>query len=214
VIQVKYSAAKESDALDVRNTVGLDILGRRGVLCAGLATTFVALAPRARADDQEDDPARSERPKEGDQFVFLGGDREGEVIAPADIPVGGPLVFAYPQIPATKQPRDGSRLNQVVFVRFDPASYSDEERPHTVEGIAAYSAICTHAQCTVTLLTPKETIRCFCHNSEYDPRQSCKVVFGPAPRPLAILPIRITDGQLEVAGPFMSKVGGTPGAAG
>jgi len=136
------------------------------------------------------------------------------VIAPADIPAGGPLVFAYPQIPETRQPRDGSRLNQIVLVRFDPASYGDEERPHTVEGISAYSAICTHAQCTVTLLTPKETIRCFCHNSEYDPRQSCKVVFGPAPRPLAILPIRITDGRLEVAGGFLSKVGGTPGASG
>jgi Rieske Fe-S protein len=187
-------------------------LQRRKVLGAVMASTVVAVASRARAD--EDDPARSERPQAGDQFVFLGGDREGEVIAPADIPQGGPLVFAYPMIVSTKEPRDGSRLNQVVFVRFDPDAYDADERPHTIEGIAAYSAICTHAQCTVTLLTPKQTIRCFCHNSEYDPKQGCKVVFGPAPRPLAILPIRIVEGRLEVAGSFIGRVGGTAGATG
>jgi len=46
-----------------------------------------------------------------------------------------------------------------------------------------------------------------CHNSEYDPRQSAEVVFGPAPRRLPALPVKIADGALTVAAGFIGKVG-------
>ena len=49
-------------------------------------------------------------------------------------------------------------------------------------------------------------LKCFCHNSEYDPRQNATVVFGPAPRKLAALPVKIADGMLVVASPFIGKV--------
>jgi Rieske Fe-S protein len=55
----------------------------------------------------------------------------------------------------------------------------------------------------------KRVLKCFCHNSEYDPRQSSQVVFGPAPRNLAALPVKVVDGALTVAGNFIGKVGGT-----
>jgi Rieske Fe-S protein len=53
----------------------------------------------------------------------------------------------------------------------------------------------------------KNVFKCFCHNSEFDPRQSAQVVFGPAPRRLAALPLSTTDGSLTIAATFVGKVG-------
>lgn len=50
-------------------------------------------------------------------------------------------------------------------------------------------------------------LKCPCHNSEFDPRQGAQVVFGPAPRRLAALPLAISDGTLVVAASFVGKVG-------
>ena len=49
-------------------------------------------------------------------------------------------------------------------------------------------------------------LKCFCHNSEYDPRQNAKVVFGPAPRHLAALPVKAEGPALVAAGTFIGKV--------
>jgi Rieske Fe-S protein len=55
-------------------------------------------------------------------------------------------------------------------------------------------------------------LKCFCHLSEYDPRRSAAVVGGPAPHPLAALPVAIVGGTLTVAGKFvgnlMPQIGG------
>ncbi len=57
----------------------------------------------------------------------------------------------------------------------------------------------------------KNVFKCMCHNSEYDPRQGALVVFGPAPRRLAALPLALADGALTVAAPFVGKVGAQQG---
>ncbi|MGO8917938.1 MAG: ubiquinol-cytochrome c reductase iron-sulfur subunit [Stellaceae bacterium] len=120
--------------------------------------------------------------------------------------------MAWPFDPAKKIARDGSRLNQVLLLRLDPASLDEVTRPRAADGIVAYSAICAHAGCPVTGWVEdegKRVLKCFCHNSEYDPRQEAQVVFGPAPRHLAALPVRIVDGALTVSGGFIGKVGAT-----
>jgi rieske iron-sulfur protein len=53
----------------------------------------------------------------------------------------------------------------------------------------------------------KDVFKCVCHNSEFDPRQSAQVVFGPAPRRLPALPLAADDGPLTVAATFVGKVG-------
>ena len=111
--------------------------------------------------------------------------------------------------PTTKVVRDGSRLNQVLLLRLDPTSLDDDTRPRSADGILAYSAICSHAGCPVTGWVQSEetqVLKCFCHNSEYDPRRTAEVVFGPAPRHLAALPVKIVDGSLIVAGKFFGSV--------
>src|SRR3989441_12654780 len=97
--------------------------GRRAVLKAalglGLWFSFLDGLP-ARADD-----ARTAHPQEGDRFVFPFGDREGQLITLEDLPLGGPQQLAYPMDPGAKIVRNGSTLNLVALVRFDPRS---EER--------------------------------------------------------------------------------------
>lgn len=182
---------------------------RRQVLGAGVAVALVSLAGRTRAD--ETDPNREAHPKPGDQFVFFEGDRQGQVIVPADLKVGVTQIQAWPYDPEKKVPRDGSRLNQILLLRLDPASLSDEEKPRAADGIVAYSAICTHAGCGVTAWMPKEQLLlCPCHGSEYDPKDIGKAVFGPAPRRLASLPLKISDGVLAAAGGFIGHVGIAP----
>jgi Rieske Fe-S protein len=106
--------------------------------------------------------------------------------------------------------RDGSRLNLVLLVRLEDASLDDATRGRAAEGIVAYSASCTHALCPVSgWKAERWVLWCPCHNSEFDPRNGAKVVFGPAPRPLPALPVRVADGTVMAAGTFLGRVGQT-----
>ena len=159
-----------------------------------------------------DDAAARARPAEGDLFVYADGDKLGEEIAPADIPLGGPQVQAWAKDPKTGTVRDGSRLNQLLLLRFEPDKLAEQTRAHAAEGIVAYSAICTHAQCPVSeWREDRSVLHCPCHNSEFNPLDGAHVVNGPALRQLAALPVRIADGKLVVAGKFIGKIGNQAG---
>jgi rieske iron-sulfur protein len=184
---------------------------RRTVILTALATAagVVASTP-VRADD--DQPGSDERPQKADVLVFAEGERAGEVIKPEDLQLGGPPVRAWPKDPKTAVVRKGSRLNEVLIIRLDPAELDDETRARFADGIVAYSDTCTHAGCPIDAWVKgatgdKNVFKCFCHNSEFDPRQSAQVVFGPAPRRLAALPLTTADGSLTVAATFVGKVG-------
>jgi Rieske Fe-S protein len=180
---------------------------RRFLRTALLGGVGLSLLPPALAEEVK--PGSEDRPKPGDHFVFAEGDREGEAIAPADIPPGGPQILAWPMDPRTKVVRDGSRLNQVLLLRLDPEEFDEDTRPRSADGVVAYSAICAHAGCPVTGWVEDQgmqVLKCFCHNSEYDPRRNASVVFGPASRHLAALPVKIVDGALTVASKFIGSV--------
>ena len=188
---------------------------RRTIILTALATAVHASAPRPAAAE-EDPPGSDLRPQKADLLVYAEGDRAGEVIKPADLKAGGPAVRAWPKDPKTSVVRKGSRLNEVVIVKLDPADLDDDTRPRSADGIVAYSAICSHAGCPITAWVKaaqgdKEVLKCVCHNSEFDPRRSGQVVFGPAPRRLAALPLAMADGALTVAGAFIGKPGAQQG---
>ncbi len=170
----------------------------------------MASARSAAAD--EDQPGSDERPQKADVLVFSEGEHVGEVIKPQDLKLGGPPVQAWPKDPKTSVVRKGSRLNEVLVVRLDPAELDDETRSRAADGIVAYSAICSHTGRPVTgwlkgAADDNDVLKCFCHNSEFDPRHSAEVVFGPALRRLAALPLTTADGSLTVAAAFVGKVG-------
>jgi ubiquinol-cytochrome c reductase iron-sulfur subunit len=108
----------------------------------------------------------------------------------------------------------------LVIVRLDPDSLRlprgrDGWAP---EGIVAYSKICTHAGCAVSLYRvphifpptapSRPALICPCHYSTFDPATGGGVLFGPAGRPLPQLPLRIgPDGILVAGGDFSGAIG-------
>lgn len=205
----------EGSVADIKMAMSRPDQTRRTLILTALAGgACLATANVAAAD--EDQPGSDERPQKADLLVFTEGDHAGEVIKPGDLQLGGPPVHAWPKDPKTSVIRKGSRLNEVLIVKLDPAELDDETRAHSADGIVAYSAICAHAGCPVTAWVKeengdKDVFKCVCHNSEYDPRQGAEVVFGPAPRRLAALPLAVADGSLVVAATFVGKVGAQQG---
>jgi rieske iron-sulfur protein len=144
--------------------------------------------------------------------VFAGGERIGQVITPGDLPPGTPPVMVYPIDPGSRVVRDGSRLNQILLVRLAPDELDEDTRARSADGIVAYSGVCTHAGCDVTVWqTVTRRFRCPCHESEFDPRDSGRVVGGPAPRRLPRLPVKVVDGVIVADGSFTGRPGFQPG---
>jgi ubiquinol-cytochrome c reductase iron-sulfur subunit len=84
------------------------------------------------------------------------------------------------------------------------------------DGLLAYSKICTHAGCAVSLyrspnftpVSPKRALVCPCHYSTFDVARGADVLFGPAGRALPQLPLRVDDdGHLVAGGDFSDGVG-------
>jgi ubiquinol-cytochrome c reductase iron-sulfur subunit len=139
-------------------------------------------------------------------------DEQGKPLRAADIEQ---KVFytAYPE--GADREQYGS---PVVIVRLDPRDLHlpAERRNWAPGGILAYSKICTHAGCAISLyrvptfppVQPRPALVCPCHYSTFDPARAGEVLFGPAGRPLPQLPLRIDgNGELRAAGNFSGAVG-------
>ena len=186
-------------------------LSRRTLLKSllGAAGASLSLADRAASAPKRKADPRKLRPQAGDELVYPFWENDGRLITRADIPLGGPPVPAYPRDPQTQVARDRSRLNQILLVRFAPEELSTRTRPDAVDGIVAYSGVCTHTGCTVSEWdATQQHFVCPCHSSAFDPKDRARVHGGPAPKPLPALPLQIAAGSLRVAGPFSGRVGG------
>ena len=60
-----------------------------------------------------------------------------------------------------------------------------------------FTAVCTHAGCIVSTVADG-TINCPCHGSKYSIDDG-SVVRGPAPKPLAEMPVAVDGGQIVSA---------------
>lgn len=187
---------------------------RRAFVCGALAAGIGFPAIRSARADDETKTGADEKPQEGDHFVYAEGDNTNKPIPLADFKLGGPPVQAWPMDPKTKIVRDGSRLNQVMIIRLEAKELDDDTRERSADGIVAYSSICAHAGCVVSMWVEeqgKKNFKCPCHDSVYDPRHGAEVILGPAPRHLAALPVKVDGGVLVVAGRFVGKLGGNVG---
>jgi ubiquinol-cytochrome c reductase iron-sulfur subunit len=99
----------------------------------------------------------------------------------------------------------------VLLVRLDPKDLKEDpaKKDWSYDGIVAYSKICTHVGCPVALYEQHtHHLLCPCHQSTFDVTEHCKVVFGPAARPLPQLPITVDkDGYLVAQRDFDEPVG-------
>lgn len=97
----------------------------------------------------------------------------------------------------------------VLLVRLEESQLSAKSLPGAYQGIVAYSKICTHLGCPVALYEQRtHHLLCPCHQSTFDLTQDCKVIFGPAKRPLPQLPITVdNEGYLVAKADFGEPVG-------
>jgi ubiquinol-cytochrome c reductase iron-sulfur subunit len=134
-----------------------------------------------------------------------------EPLRPEDISVGS-LTFAMPE---GLEEEDEDFQQQIakaalMLVRLEPGDIKDKrELDWSHEGIVAYSKICTHVGCPVSLYEQQtHHVLCPCHQSTFDLSDGARVIFGPAGHPLPQLKISVNnDGFLEAQGDFEEPVG-------
>ena len=63
--------------------------------------------------------------------------------------------------------------------------------------LRAFSATCTHLDCTVQYRPDMQRIWCACHNGQYD--LNGLNVAGPPPRPLDPYDVNVTDDEITIA---------------
>ncbi len=142
----------------------------------------------------------------------LARDPNGTPIKASDVTLGS----VFHVIPEGLSELEHHKLEEkakaaVLLVRLDPADLkeSPERASWSYDGIVAYSKICTHVGCPVALYEQHtHHLLCPCHQSTFDVTDECKVVFGPASRPLPQLPIAVdSEGYLIAQSDFTEPVG-------
>jgi rieske iron-sulfur protein len=183
-------------------------IARRGLLrsLCGLASTtaFVSIsAPSLKGSEEHED-----LPRAGDLLVFAKGDKKGQVINPDDLTLEAPPVLARSKDSASGAMRDQTDKGLILVLRVNPTDIHSDLQARSADGILAYSAICTHLGCIVEDWdSDRKCFRCPCHKGTYDPRQQGKVISGPPPRSLPVLPLKLQNGELVVAEVFSARVG-------
>ncbi len=142
----------------------------------------------------------------------LAKDPDGTPIKASDVTLGS----VFHVIPAGLAELHHDKLNEkakaaVLLVRVNPAELieTEERKGWSYDGIVAYSKICTHVGCPVALYEQQtHHLLCPCHQSTFDLVDGCKVIFGPAARPLPQLPIAVdAEGYLIAQSDFNEPVG-------
>jgi ubiquinol-cytochrome c reductase iron-sulfur subunit len=134
-------------------------------------------------------------------------------VKPEDLPVGG-LINAVPADLPEVQELQGN-LNArgkaaIILVRMPPEEIRSQQGDGwDYQGILAYSKICTHVGCPISLYEQRtHHLLCPCHQSTFDLSDSGNVVFGPAARRMPQLPIGVdAEGYLIAKSDFAEPVG-------
>lgn len=145
----------------------------------------------------------------GDQLTRFQKSRRGPALKLDDIKMSSKQLLALPVDPATGTVRENDRRNQILLQRFPVEELSEQTRAISVDGLVAYTAVCTHDGCPVTAWHRKSsTLMCPCHQSQFDPKNMGTLVAGPAYRPLPALPLMVDDnGIITVARDYTAPVG-------
>ncbi|TLQ46475.1 cytochrome bc1 complex Rieske iron-sulfur subunit [Streptomyces marianii] len=134
-----------------------------------------------------------------------------EPLRPEDVAVGS-LTFAMPE---GLTEHDHSFQTEIakaalMIVRIQPEDIKDKrELEWSHEGIVAFSKICTHVGCPISLYEQQtHHVLCPCHQSTFDLSDGARVIFGPAGHALPQLRIGVNDeGFLQALGDFDEPVG-------
>ncbi|MFL5997759.1 MAG: Rieske 2Fe-2S domain-containing protein [Streptomyces sp.] len=134
-----------------------------------------------------------------------------EPLRASDVAVGS-LTFAKPEGLEEHDEEFQTEIakSALMIVRIQPDNIKDKrELEWSHEGIVAYSKICTHVGCPISLYEQQtHHVLCPCHQSTFDLSDGARVIFGPAGHALPQLRIGVNDqGYLEALGDFEEPVG-------
>jgi ubiquinol-cytochrome c reductase iron-sulfur subunit len=191
------------DGISRRKLLKLGLLGAGGTLGLAAITPALSFGPAFRIEELFSTPWRK-----GTRLV----DESDRPWKAADIEAGS-FYTAFPEGADKEQ-----QAAPLVLVR--PPEGALALPPHLAgydaEGVVAYSKICTHAGCAISMYRvplfapdePQPALVCPCHYSTFDPATGGEVLFGPAGRPLPMLPLQIDGkGYLRAKGNFDEAVG-------
>jgi ubiquinol-cytochrome c reductase iron-sulfur subunit len=203
---VKSETEEEVDLIVARGGEGIS---RRRLLVAGVgaagATLGAALlVPAASLGPNVDEAIEATPWRRGRRLV----DEHGRPIKADDIELRS-FLTAFPE-----GGDRGELGSPVVVVRVPPSELElpPDRTSWAPDGLLAFSKICTHAGCAVSLYrsplyeptSRPPALVCPCHYSTFDVRRGAEVIFGPAGRALPQLPLVIDDERNLVAGGGLS----------
>lgn len=182
----------------VRRTLVLSGLGLAAALVVPLRSLIPSGTPLPPPRALDSTPWRA-----GRRLV----DKDGRRIRADDV-VAGTTLTVFPE------GRTRADDAQAMLVRVDSADIprlSGDTRDGSVDGLLAFSKLCTHAGCPVGLYeqTSRQLV-CPCHLSVFDVLDGARATSGPAVRPLPQLPLDVDDdGYVVATGDFRGQVGPT-----
>lgn len=103
------------------------------------------------------------------------------------------IVF-FPLIPEDEVPRLGVKKAELVFTAAGKERKTRVFLVATAEGMAAFSATCSHLGCLVSFNKEKQEFLCPCHGGRYD--LAGRNIAGPPPAPLARFPMKVQNSML------------------
>lgn len=168
------------------------LMGAAGLLGIGLLAPVPSLGP------SPGDTLRRTRWTAGKRLVTS----DGAPVRPDEVVVGG-LATIWPEGAI------GHERSSVLLIRLQAAPAPPTVVQWVVEGLVAYSKVCTHAGCPVALFRERDNaLFCPCHQSTFDASRGAVPTFGPAARALPQLPLGVDDtGYLIALGDFSEPVG-------
>lgn len=181
--------------------------GRRRLLTALLGSAAAAFGAALVF------PIRSLGPRPGKGLkhtAYSGGGvrlvtAEGQPVTVGDLPLDG-VVTVWPE----GHSRDGDAPTLLIRTRPEQRFRPREGREGwTIDGVVAYSKLCTHVGCPVGLYQAEVgLLLCPCHQSTFDVLDGARPIFGPAARSLPQLPLgRNEQGEIIALGDFSGPVG-------
>ncbi|WP_269858279.1 cytochrome bc1 complex Rieske iron-sulfur subunit [Streptomyces sp. RPT161] len=154
--------------------------------------------------------------KKLERTAWAGGKRlinmnDNQPLRPEDIAVGS-LTFAKPEgvQESDEDFQEVMAKAALMIVRIMPSDIKDKRSADWGhQGILAYSKICTHVGCPISLYEQQtHHVLCPCHQSTFDLADGGRVIFGPAGHPLPQLRIAVNgQGYLSALGDFDKPVG-------
>lgn len=202
----EIAAFREAFEHGEQSVVGRRLLvGSLGAAMAALGGALLfpirSLGPRPGRGLKQT-PYRQARDRAGGVRVVRA---DGSPIKPEDLAVDGVLtVFPDGHTDAADSP------TLIIRTRASQELKLAEGRDAwVVDGIIAYSKLCTHVGCPVGLYQAGEgKLLCPCHQSTFNVLEGAKPIFGPAARALPQLPLGVDDaGYLIATDDFSGPVG-------